>query len=64
MIFILTLSAILPGAMLIIGLININECPIDSKIPIWLIVFGCVGLFFIIIRISASIYLRRRYYKN
>jgi hypothetical protein len=58
-------SAICAIALLstMIGMINLHNCPIQQFIPIWLIVFGVVGLFGI-----ASIVLivggRRRYQTN
>jgi len=36
---------IIPLAMIVVGAININNCPIERYIPIWLIVFGASCLF-------------------
>ncbi len=46
-IFLLFLSA-LPLTSLILGALKINNCPIQSMIPIWLIVGGVVGLIMIV----------------
>jgi hypothetical protein len=42
-VFLLCLSA-LPLTALIIGSLKINNCTIQSMIPIWLIVFGVTGI--------------------
>ncbi len=36
---------IIPLAMIVVGAININNCPVERYIPIWLIVFGAACLF-------------------
>lgn len=38
-------QTVIPSAMLVIGLLNINNCPVKRRIPIWLIVFGGTVLF-------------------
>jgi hypothetical protein len=38
------ISSILPVAMLIIGILKKDQCIIQSKIPLWLIVMGAYGL--------------------
>lgn len=40
---ILLISLALPLAAIIVGSLRINNCPIQSMIPIWLIVVGVVG---------------------
>ncbi|CAF0818200.1 unnamed protein product [Brachionus calyciflorus] len=48
-IFFVILSAI-PITMIIIGAIYKDQCTIDHKIPIWLIVYGVFGLLNVILR--------------
>ena len=42
-------------AMIVVGAINKNECTYNANIPIWLIVFGSVGLYMSIITIIENI---------
>jgi len=63
-IILMLFSTCLPICMLIIGILNIQDCKIDFKIPIWLIVTGCIGILYLIIRILASIQLRKRNIKT
>jgi hypothetical protein len=50
------ISAALPAVMIVIGAIYINDCPINNKIPIWLVVSGAFGLLSAIIRTSSNCY--------
>lgn len=50
----------LPLAMLIVGAMSVNKCPIESKIPVWLIVFGIFGLIHCLIRLFTSILIRMK----
>lgn len=52
----------LPLAMLIIGVIYKDECAIQEKIPIWLIVSGSIGSFQIVLRtiINAIVIYKKR----
>lgn len=40
----LAIANIVPIAMVIIGGMNINNCPVEPWIPIWLIVMGCCSI--------------------
>jgi len=51
---ILGVILVLPVTMIAIGVINQYQCPIDYKIPIWLIVSGCICSFTILLRISLN----------
>jgi hypothetical protein len=42
--------------MIVIGSIYQNQCVINQNIPIWLIVFGAVGAFNILLRLFSNIY--------
>lgn len=50
-----------PISMLAIGIIHIDNCPIEPKIPIWLIVFGIFGLINCCIRVISSIIIQLRF---
>ena len=39
------MGSAIPITMIVIGSQNLNNCPIENKIPIYLIVQGSVGLF-------------------
>lgn len=54
----------LPIAMIAIGIVHINNCPVESKIPIWLIVFGVFGLMNCLIRLTTSIIIQTRHRKR
>ncbi|CAF0869710.1 unnamed protein product [Brachionus calyciflorus] len=54
-IFFVILSAI-PITMIIIGAIYKDQCTIDHKIPIWLIVYGVFGLLNVILRTIRNCY--------
>lgn len=43
----LILLLILDIAMLVVGIVKKNECPIEDRIPLYLIVAGNVSLYFI-----------------
>lgn len=43
-------------AMIIVGANNRNECTYNANIPVWLIVFGSVGLYTVIILIIQSLF--------
>jgi hypothetical protein len=47
--------------MIVIGLYYKNICYINELIPIWMIVFGAVGAFIIILRFISDIYSKCRY---
>ena len=42
--------------MIVIGSIYQNQCVINQNIPIWLIVFGAVGTFNILLRLFSNLY--------
>jgi hypothetical protein len=46
--------------MIVIGLYYKNICYINELIPIWMIVFGAVGAFIIILRLFSNIYSKCR----
>lgn len=35
---------IIPLVMVVIGALNVNRCPVEAYIPIWLIVFGAFSI--------------------
>jgi len=41
----LVLLLLLPIAIFIVGIINLNDCPVNKWIPIYLVVLGAVGIF-------------------
>lgn len=45
---------LLPLAMIIIGSRYKDECPVDSKIPIWLIVTGAFVQFETLLRVASE----------
>ena len=47
-------------AMIVIGLYYKTICYINELIPIWMIVFGAVGFFIIILRLFSNIYSKCR----
>ncbi len=57
-IVVLLLYSGLPIAMLVIGILNIDECTIDKKIPVWLIIYGVFGIINCFLRLITSIWLR------
>jgi hypothetical protein len=50
------ISVILPVTMIIIGSIYVNDCKIERKIPIWLIVSGSFSCLSLIFRTTKNIY--------
>jgi hypothetical protein len=48
-VIILLIVSSLPLRKLCIGIIYLQQCPIQQQIPIWLIVSGCRGLFCIVL---------------
>jgi hypothetical protein len=53
---ILFLLTLLPLSMIVIGFIYKDQCLIQPNIPIWLIVFGSLGVLNGICRLITSIY--------
>ena len=51
---------IVPLACVVIGAIGFNDCPVESMIPIWLIVFGIAVLIFLFVLLVLQICGRRR----
>ncbi|RNA21527.1 hypothetical protein BpHYR1_030629 [Brachionus plicatilis] len=50
------ISSAIPIAMIVIGAIYKDDCPIDNRIPIWLIVSGVFGLLSTLIRTTQNCY--------
>lgn len=60
----LVLFTCLPVAMLAIGIVHLNNCPLEPKIPVWLIVLGITGLINCLIRLTTSIIIQLRFRKG
>jgi hypothetical protein len=50
------ISAALPIAMIVIGSLYKDKCPINYKIPIWLIVSGVFGCLSALVRTASNCY--------
>jgi hypothetical protein len=53
--FIQALPLIWQGCMIAVGVLSYNECTIQEKIPIWLIVYGTTGIVLFLLRLANAI---------
>lgn len=53
---IFVLCGVLPISLLVVGAVHLDDCNLNDKIPIWMVVYGSVSLAFTLISIFKSIF--------